>query len=194
MKNNKEAMKLIEAGMLIKDSDGDMYLVFSTGTMLFGVSTERLFHVHDLDIKEVRKPCFPIKPGIMNEEVWNKSLIIYRNVNTDVFLGISYQADFKWVQEVTSKFGERATLYDDDKTLYQNNEILKEARSHCIIPPAEFAFDHIIGKGLYCQYLVRKRAGKDSHIYDPVSKTFKKIKLVYKLQGDDNLKHALVVF
>lgn len=194
MKNNKEAMKLIEAGMLIKDSNGDMYLVFITGTMPFCVNTKGLFHVHDIDIKEVRKPCFPIKPCIMNEEVWNKSLPIYHSENADIFLGISYQADFKLAQKVISALGERTTLYDDDKPLHQNNEILEEAKNHYIIPPAEFVFDHIIGKGLYCQYLVRKRAGKDSHIYDPVSKTFKKIKLVYKLQGDDNLKHALVVF
>ena len=62
-----------------------------------------------------------------------------------------------------------------------------------MIPPADFEETHIIGLGLYNQYMTRKKANKEAEVA-LIDDSYATIKKVYKLEGNDYTKTAVVVF
>ena len=133
-----------------------------------------------------------IKSGAIDlDELWD-------NTPSDekyfVFVGVSYTADPKDLEEVKQLYENDVDIieYDPFLSLAENNKKLVEAAEHVIIPPSDFHDTHIIGKGLLSQIQERAKAGKFSHVY--VDGDILPINEVYELKGDDYTKSAVVVF
>lgn len=132
--------------------------------------------------------------GVIDLAAWNAASTIWRKEPENVtFLGVSYKANPAKVNKVKSLF-KNVVEYNELASLSYNNEVLKQATNHVIVPPSDFSSDHIIGEGLYQQYLVRKNCGKTTEIYIEDRNIILPIKQVYKLQTSDMTKSALVIY
>lgn len=181
---------VLQPGDLVKTKDGRLGIavkVFSRISVLSETGTINL-----TDIIEVRRPSLPLSAvTIMG---WNDATIVWRKQPENItFLGVSYKANPAKVNKVRSLF-KNVVEYDESASLSYNNEMLKQATNHIIVPPSDFSSDHIIGEGLYQQYLVRKNCGKTTEIYIEDRNIILPIKQVYKLQTSDMTKSALVIY
>ena len=112
------------------------------------------------------------------------------------FIGISYQADSTLKSDVIEHMKSldyEVLEYDSSKSETANhNEVIKADR-YIMIPPSNFEETHIIGLGLYNQYMTRKKANKEAEVA-LIDDSYATIKKVYKLEGNDYTKTAVVVF
>lgn len=131
-----------------------------------------------------------IKSGALDlDELWNNTP---SDKDDSVFVGVSYTADPKDLEEVKQLYEDDIIEYDPFLSLEENNKKLVEAEEHVIIPPSDFHDTHIIGKGLLSQIQERAKAGKFSHVY--VDGDIIPIDEVYELKGNDYTKAAVVIF
>lgn len=179
-------------GDLVKTKTGVLGIAVKTfGNVLFFSETGR---INSENIIEVRRPVSTLLFGIIDLATWNTASTIWRKEPENVtFLGVSYKANPAKVNKVRSLF-KNVVEYDESASLSYNNEMLKQATNHVIVPPSDFSSDHIIGEGLYQQYLVRKNCSKTTEIYIEDRNITLPIKQVYKLQTSDMTKSALVIY
>lgn len=181
---------VVKQGDLVKTKTGVLGIaVKAFDNVLFFSETGR---INSENIVEVRRPVSTLLFGIVDLAAWNTASTIWRKEPENVtFLGVSYKANPAKVNKVRSLF-KNVVEYDESASLSYNNEMLKWATNHVIVPPSDFSSDHIIGERLYQQYLVRKNCGKTTEIY--IEDSILPIKRVYKLQTSDMTKSALVIY
>lgn len=208
----------ISEGQMVKLEDGSIYVISSyKGTLrAYNPAKDYVTVVDDSFLKKVTKVVNP-EGGVLIGDfdsykvVWSRMNIQKVKVFLGVsymspyfgrdltatylvtFLGASYKANPAKVNKVRSLF-KNVVEYDESASLSYNNEMLKQATNHVIVPPSDFSSDHIIGEGLYQQYLVRKNCGKTTEIYIEDRNIILPIKQVYKLQTSDMTKSALVIY
>mgnify|MGYP004508430295 CR=1 FL=1 len=179
---------VFQPGDLVKTKDGRLGIAVKVFSRLWVLSKTGTLNL--TDIIEVRRPLLPLSAVTITG--WNDATIVWRKQPENItFLGVSYKANPANVNKVRSLF-KNVVEYDESASLSHNNEMLKQATNHVIVPPSDFSSDHIIGEGLYQQYLVRKNCGKTTAIY--IGNIILPIKQVYKLQTSDMTKSALVIY
>lgn len=141
------------------------------------------------DIVEIRSSMVG---GILTKASWESGDLIWSaNNKFKTFIGVSNAANKLELNHCLTKFDEYI-LYDYELPLATNNERLALADRHIIVPPKTFILDHIIGRGLYEQILVRQKVNKTSEIF--IGGKFASVRKLYKLELADNLKTAVVSF
>ena len=121
--------------------------------------------------------------------------VVYPDEET-CFVGVSYQADSTLKSEVI-EYMENSDYevleYDFNKSETANHDEIAKADRYIMIPPADFEETHIIGLGLYNQYMTRKEVDKEAEVA-LIDGSYATIKKVYKLTGTDYTKAAVVIF
>lgn len=166
--------------------NGDDYAVIST-------EDGDVVSVDVDDIVEVRSPKL-MTPFYEVSSVWyDKAKVVWKK-NKVAFLGVSYQANQNEVdatRKVLATMGYDVEEWDEYASTQNNNLKVESADVHVIVPPANFKETHIIGLGLYNQYMTRKNAGKESSL--AYKGYVGGIKKVFKLQDGDPQNAALVI-
>ena len=174
-----EVLDILEDWDLIKTDNG------AVGLVIDGFVHSQVPISMGDGIKEIKSGAIDL------DELWN-------NTPSDekyfVFVGVSYTADPKDLEEVKQLYENDVDIieYDPFLSLEENNKKLVEAAEHVIIPPSDFHDTHIIGKGLLSQIQERAKAGKFSHVY--VDGDIIPIDEVYELKGNDYTKAAVVIY
>lgn len=186
-----EVDKLIKVnqGDLFKTESGKLGIVINfTGRTLNFITQEGKVAISD--VTEVRRPSELCK---VNWASWSYAAVIVPPSKT-AFLGISYQANDKLVQETRDILKSNYTVieYDDTMSLDFNNSKVSSCDIHVIVPPESFDQDHIIGYGLYQQILTRQKSGGKTMI--SANCGMPNIKKIYKLEGSNKIKSALVLY
>lgn len=170
-----------------KNDPDTTYLV---GNRHYAISDKSLRSINDEDILEIRREKGNI--GHLLNRMWTMGTILWRAENKYIFEGVSFSADAEDFYNFKNAEGLPVKLYDNSQTLEENNKTIAKAEKYVMIPPRSFNEDHIIGEGLYQQYLVRTKAGKPSYVYTK-KLGLRQIKTVYKLQDPRKTHSALVI-
>lgn len=181
------------AGDLVKlrTSDPDIiYLVIKYNGTYYAVSEFAPRKLYSTDIMEIRR--YEVDYAQVDEYIWANAKKIWKRKQDYTFVGISFSADVQDYYSMELPESPATTLYDNMLTLEENNQKIREAKQYVMIPPKTFNEDHIIGEGLYQQYLVRTKAGKPSYVYTR-ELGLKEIRTTYKLQDPRKTHSALVV-
>lgn len=144
-------------------------------------------------IVEVRSPHLMTPAHTVSSEWYNKAKVVWKK-NKVAFLGASYQANQDEVdatRKALTAMGYDVEEWDEFASTQNNNLKVESADLHVIVPPANFKETHIIGLGLYNQYMTRKNAGKNSALAH--KGYIVGIKKVFKLQDGDHQNAALVI-
>lgn len=174
-----EILDMLEDWDLIKTNDG------AVGLVINGAVHSRVPISMNDGIQEIKSGAIDL------DELWNNTP---SDEKYSVFVGVSYPADPKDLEEVKQLYEDNVDIieYDPFLSLEENNKKLVEATEHVIIPPSDFYDTHIIGKGLLSQIQERAKVGKTSNVY--VDGDIIPIDEVYELKGNDYTKAAVIVF
>lgn len=174
-----------DIGMFIRINGYDYAVISTEDDDVVSVDTD--------DIVEVRRPN-PMTPvHKVSPEWYGKAKVIWKK-NKVAFLGASYQANQDEVdatRKVLAIMGYDIEEWDEFASTQNNNLKVESADLHVMVPPADFKDTHIIGLGLYNQYMTRKNAGKNSALAH--KGYIVGIKKVFKLQDGDCQNAALVI-
>lgn len=186
-----EVSKLVKVnqGDLFKTKSGKLGIVINFAGTLNFITQEGGVTISD--VEEVRRPSELCK---VNWASWSYAAVVVAPSKT-VFLGVSYQADDDLVQKTRTALkakGYIITEYDETIDLYLNNLEVSNCDIHVIVPPKSFAQDHIIGYGIYQQILTRQKSGGKTMVVTNCG--MPEIKKIYKLEGSDKIKSALVLY
>lgn len=179
----------VNPGDLFKTNEGKIGIVINFAGVLGFVTSAGKVNISD--IVEVRRPS---KSCLIDHNSWDLSPIVVSS-NKTAFLGISYQADDKLVEKTRNALkakGYTVIEYDDAVGLCLNNFKVSDCGIHVIVPPESFDQDHIIGYGLYQQILIRQKSGGKTMVVTDCG--MQDIKKIYKLEGTDKIKSALVLY
>lgn len=178
-------------GNLFKTVNGNLGIFVAFGNQLFPIvySDYEIKQVDWDDISEIRdSDSFKV-----TSDNWSKAKVIYPT--KAAFLGVSYEASPREVLAVKSNLiedGYKVIEWDNNLSLSENEQLMKLADKHVIVPPADFHNTHIIGLGLYNQYLARKAVNKPIEI--SVSGNTKNVLRCFTFQDGDYKNTALVIY
>lgn len=176
---------LVNVGDLFKYNTGELGIILQINNKLTFCSSIKS---NPINIVEIRRPYDDF--GIVNLNSWENSEVIWKN--NSIFVGISYRANSDKIKKFKEVLNSPYTEYAENMSQTYNYQKLCEADRYIMIPPDSFQYDHIIGEGLYQQYLQRKKSGKTSEIF--VDNKIVPIRKIYKLNSNDYIKSALVIF
>lgn len=189
---NMEVLAILKSGDLVNTKSNKLGTVLEFDGDLYILSKDEF--ISPEDIVEVRRPIYACHRSIVTENIWHNYCHTVWKEEDSVFLGVSYKAHpmtrLLALEALQKK--NKIVEFDESASLLVNNNKIAKAARHIIVPPESFGEDNIIGEGLYQQILVRQKAGKSSEIY--VNGTTHPIKKVYKLEGDNKIKSALVIY
>ena len=145
------------------------------------------------DIIEVRSPHLMTPVHTVSPEWYGKAKVVWKK-NKVAFLGASYQANQNEIdaaRKTLTNMGYDVEEWDEFASIQTNNYKVESADLHVMVPPADFKDTHIIGLGLYNQYMTRKNASKSSALAH--KGYIVGIQKVFKLQDGDCQNAALVI-